>query len=85
MSQLNFSRDGWTEFYGIPQFGSIRKAYPSLATKIPALQRACRFLVVQPLTENRLGAVLHTTGTQHVIGFGMNLISKVLTVSDRRQ
>ncbi len=85
MPQLNLTKAGWAEFYRMHEFGSIRLAYPEMDMQIGTLQRAFRFLLSKPLDEERLRAVLHRGGKHHVHGLGMNLISKVLTVSNRRQ
>jgi hypothetical protein len=83
--KFDFTRENWLEFYGIYEFGSIRKAYPEMADRVVLLRRAFRFLTDKPLDAKRLGAVFDREGQYHIVGLGMNQISKVLTVSDRRQ
>jgi hypothetical protein len=84
ISQFNFTREGWIEFYKIPQFGKVRETYPGLAKAVPRLQRAFQFLLAKPLDEERLQSVLNG-GKYHVKGLGINLVSKVLTVNARSQ
>lgn len=83
MPHLNFDRNGFSEFYRIPEFGRIRKAYPEMAQKPRALRQAFHFLIAKPLDADRLRAVLNRRDQYHVVGLGMNQISKVLTVFKR--
>lgn len=85
MPQFNFTRTGWVEFYGTHEFGRIRQTNPEMAEQVDALGRAFRFLLSKPLEAERLRAVLDRNGKHHVLGLGINQISKVLTVSNRRQ
>lgn len=84
LPDFDFTREEWIEFYKIPQFGTIRQAYPDMADKVPRLRKAFRFLLAQPLDEKRLEDVL-SGEAHHVRGLGINQISKVLTVRDRRR
>lgn len=85
MPQLNFTEEGWKEFYGISQFGRIRQAYPEMASSAAALRETFQFLMSKPLDLERFKAVLNRSWRHHVKGLGINQISKVLTVSDRKQ
>lgn len=85
MPLFSFKKADWVEFYGTYEFGSIRQTHPEMAEQVSALQRTFRFLLAKPLDVPRLRSVLDRDGGHHVLGLGMNQISKVLTVSDRRQ
>jgi len=83
MPEFDFNRIGFREFYETPAFGKIRPAHPELLGKIRSLQRAMRFLTAGPLDARRFKLV--SGGKYHVSGFGINQISKVLTVHGRRR
>jgi len=82
MPSFDISRSGWIEFFRIPELGRLRQAYQSsLLKKLPEIRRLFRYLLNDPLkTEKRLADVL--TGKHHIRGVGINVISKVLAVSN---
>jgi hypothetical protein len=83
--KFDFSRSEWEEFYGILEFGRIRPVYKEMSEETPRLRRAFKFLLSRPIDVNRLRTVLHVGQKRHVLGLGANLISKVLTVHDKRR
>jgi HKD family nuclease len=82
---FNFDKAGFLDFYKTPEFGSIRQTYPDLVKSIAALRRSMRFLTSNSIDSDRFRSVFNRDGSQHVTGFGINQISKVLAVFDRRK
>jgi HKD family nuclease len=85
MPEFDFTKEGWLQFYGIPEFGRIRQTHPEMAGKISALRKALRLLGASPLDEEKFRAIYNRTGRFHVSGLGSNQITKVLTVLDRQR
>lgn len=84
MPTFDFDRSGFLDFYKTPEFGSIRQTYPGMVNNLAALRRTMRFLTSKPIDPDRFRSVFNRDGSQHVAGFGINQISKVLTVHGRR-
>lgn len=85
MPSFGFDKLGFLDFYKTAEFGSIRQTYPDMVKNVGALRRTMRFLTSQPIDPDRFRSVFNRDGSHHVAGFGINQISKVLTVSDRRK
>jgi len=85
MPEFDFTKEGFLQFYGTPEFGRIAQTYPAMAVKIPALRKAFRLLASTPLDEDKFRAINGRTGKFHVSGLGPNQITKVLTVLDRQR
>jgi len=85
MPSFDFDKTGFLDFYGIAEFGRIRQAHRDMLQRLPALRRAMLSLIVKPLDLDRFRKVFERNGKQHVAGFGINQISKVLTVYDKRK
>ena len=85
MPSFGFDKSGFMDFYKTAEFGSIRQAYPDMVRNVSALRRTMHFLTSQPIDPDRFRSVFNRDGSHHVAGFGINQISKVLTVFDRRK
>jgi len=81
--KLNFTREGWQEFYRIPEFGKIRMAYPEMVDDMPALRRTLKLLVEKSDEPEEFRSIFERKGKNHIYGMGINQISKVLTVFKR--
>ena len=85
MPTFNFTKQSWEEFYGIPEFGRIRQSYKAMSKYTNQLRKTLRILTSSNLSEDELEDILGMHGKYHVRGLGTNLVSKILTVHDRRR
>jgi HKD family nuclease len=81
---LVFSKREWDSFFRIRELGRLRPVYRDIMfAQRKKLQQALAFLLDERVPiRSRLGAILDRGGKYRVRGFGMNLISKILAVSD---
>jgi hypothetical protein len=85
MPTFSFTKKAWEEFYGIPEFGRIRQSYKAMSNHTNLLRKTLRILISSNLSEDELEEILGMHGKYHVRGLGTNLVSKILTVHDRRR
>ena len=85
MPNFNFDKHDWEEFYGVVEFGRIRQSYKSMSSEIGQLRKTLRLLTSRQLSGDVLEEILAINGKLHVRGLGTNIVSKILTVHDRRR
>ena len=85
MPNFGFSKADWEYFYGIVEFGRIRQSYKAMSAETPKLRLTLKLLTAGSLQEETLQQILAVDGLHHVRGLGTNLMSKILTVSDRHR
>lgn len=74
---FNFDEFGWHQFYTIPELGQLDERYRDKVWKHQKrLKNALRKLVADG--EVALPSVLNSNGNLHVLGAGLNTISKIL-------
>jgi hypothetical protein len=84
MPTFDFSKHAWEDFYRIVEFGRIRQGYKSMSSEVVQLRKTLRLLTARHLDERTLEEILAVDGKHHVRGLGTNIVSKVLTVHDRK-
>jgi hypothetical protein len=84
MPKFTFTQAEWERFYRIPEFGRIRLVY-DFSNRREQLRTALKALLEDPLEEQTLRSVMHSDGNLHVQGVGENIVTKVLTVLDRKR
>jgi hypothetical protein len=85
MPTFDFDKRGREAFYGIVEFGRIRQSYKSMSSEVVQLRKTLRLLTNDQLDEQMLEEILAVDGQHHVRGLGTNIVSKILTVYDRKR